>query len=222
MVMSPLMSTLRLAATATTWLLLLGTPVAWWLTRTRSRRKGLIETVLARPLVLPTAVLAFYLLLLVSARGLVGGQSAAWGGGPLNLSFEGLVVGLVLYALPFVVRPLQAAFAVAGREPLEAAATLGAGPLDRLLTVALPLAWRGLLAATVLGFAHTLGAFAIALMVGANVAGRTRTTSITVDDRVAVLDYASAHRFALPLLVFALATLLLIYCGPRRWRRRPA
>ena len=214
------MSTLQVAATATMWLLLLGTPVAWWLARTRWRRKALVETVLARPLVLPPAVLAFYLLLLLSARGLVGGQSAARGGGPLSFSFAALVVGLVLYALPFVVRPLQAAFVVAGREALEAAATLGAAALDRLLTVALPLAWRGLLAAAVLGFAHTLGALAIALMVGANVAGRTRTISVTVDDRVALLDYTSAHRFSLPLLAFSFAALLLIYGGARLSRRR--
>ena len=213
------MSTLRLAATATMWLLLLGIPVAWWLARTRWRRKALMETALARPLVLPPAVLMFYLLLL-SARGLVGERPAVWDGGPLSLGFAALVVGLVICVLPFVVRPLQATFAVAGREPLEAAATLGAAPLDRLLTVALPLAWRGLLAAAVLGFAHTLGAFAVALMVGANVAGRTRTISLTIDDRVAVLDYTSAHRFALPLLAFSLAALLLIYGGARLVRRR--
>ena len=216
--MSPLLSILRLAATATVWLLALGIAVAWWLARTRSRRKAPIEAILARPLVLPPAVLAFYLLLLLSARGLVGGRSAAWENGPLTFSFVGLASGLVLYALPFVMGPLQASIAVAGREVLEAAATLGAGPLDRFATVALPLARRGLLTATVLGFAHTVGEFGVVLMIGGNIPGRTRVVSIDVYDRVESLDYAGAHRLSLLLLVFSFLLLLLVYGGAGRRR----
>lgn len=218
--MSPLLLTLRLAATATFCLLLLGTPVAWWLARTSSRWKAPLEAVVALPLVLPPTVLGFYLLLLLSPNGPVGRFWTSLGGGPLVFSFTGLVIGSVLYSLPFVVQPLQASFAAVGTAPLEAAATLGAGPVDRFLTVALPLARRGLLTATVLGFAHTVGEFGVVLMLGGNIPGRTRVVSIEIYNRVESLDYAGAHRLSLLLLVFSFAALLVVYAGPRLLRRR--
>lgn len=218
--MSPLALSLRLAAVTTCWLLVLGMPLAWWLARTRWRGKPLLEALVALPLVLPPTVLGFYLLLLLSPRGPVGRLWAGLGGEPLVFSFTGLVVGSILYSFPFVVQPLQASFAAVGKAPLEAAATLGAGPLDRLVTVALPLARRGLLTATVLGFAHTLGEFGVVLMLGGNIPGRTRVVSIEIYDRVEALDYAAAHRLSLLLLVFSFLVLLLVYGGPRLWRRR--
>jgi molybdate transport system permease protein len=220
--MSPLLLTLRLAATATFWLLLFGTPIAWWLARTRSRWKAPLEAVVALPLVLPPTVLGFYLLILLSPRGAVGGLWTSLGGGPLVFSFTGLVIGSVLYSLPFVVQPLQASFGAVGTAPLEAAATLGAGPVDRFLTVALPLARRGVLTATVLGFAHTVGEFGVVLMLGGNIPGRTRVVSIEIYNRVESLDYPGAHRLSLLLLVFSFAALLMVYAGPRLLRRRTA
>jgi len=217
--MSPLLSILRLAATATVWLLALGIAVAWWLARTRSRRKAPIEAILARPLVLPPAVLAFYLLLLLSARGLVGGRSAAWENGPLTFSFVGLASGLVLYALPFVMGPLQASIAVAGREVLEAAATLGAGPLDRFATVALPLARRGLLTATVLGFAHTVGEFGVVLMIGGSIPGQTKVLSIAIYDYVETLRWQQAHILSAGMLIFAFSVIFAVMVLDKRVAR---
>jgi molybdate transport system permease protein len=175
--------------------------------------------VVALPLVLPPTVLGFYLLLLLAPRGPLGRLWADLGGGTLVFSFAGLVVGSVLYSLPFVVQPLQASFAAVGRAPLEAAATLGAGPLDRFLAVALPLSRRGLLTATVLGFAHTVGEFGVVLMLGGNIPGRTRVVSIEIYDRVEALDYGAAHRLSLLLLVFSFLVLLLVYAGPSLRRR---
>jgi molybdate transport system permease protein len=220
--MSPLLLTLRLAAVTIFWLLLLGTPLAWWLARTRSRLRAPIEAVVALPLVLPPTVLGFYLLLLLAPRGPIGALWASLGGGPLVFSFAGLVVGSFFYSLPFVVQPLQASFTTVGRPLLEAAATLGAGPLDRFLSVVLPLSRRGLLTATVLGFAHTVGEFGVVLMLGGNIPGKTRVVSIEIYNRVESLDYAAAHRLSLLLLVFSFLVLLLVYAGPRfwQWRRR--
>ena len=217
--MSPLLLTLRLAAVTTLWLLLLGMPLAWWLARTRSRWKAPIEAVVALPLVLPPTVLGFYLLLLLAPRGPLGGLWAQLGGGTLVFSFGGLVLGSILYSLPFVVQPLQASFTAVGRAPLEAAATLGASPLDRFATVALPLARRGLLTATVLGFAHTVGEFGVVLMLGGNIPGRTRVVSIEIYDRVESLDYAGAHRLSLLLVALSFLVLLLVYGRLRPWRR---
>jgi molybdate transport system permease protein len=212
---SPLLLTLRLAATTTACLLLVGTPLAWWLARSRSPLRAPLEAVVALPLVLPPTVLGFYLLLLLSPRGPVGGLWGALGGRPLVFSFGGLVIGSVLYSLPFVVQPLQASFVAVGTGPLEAAATLGAGPLDRFWSVALPLARRGALTATVLGFAHTVGEFGVVLMLGGNIPGRTRVVSIAIYDRVEALDYAAAHRLSLLLVALSFAVLLLVYGGRR-------
>ncbi|HVS02795.1 MAG TPA: molybdate ABC transporter permease subunit [Thermoanaerobaculia bacterium] len=215
---APLLLTLQLATVTTVVLLLLGTPLAWWLARTRSRWRPPIEAVVALPLVLPPTVLGFYLLVGLAPQGPVGGVWQRLGGPPLVFSFGGLVIGSVLYSLPFVVQPLQAAFAAVGRLPLEAAATLGAGPVDRFRTVALPLAGRGFLTATVLGFAHTVGEFGVVLMIGGNIPGRTRVASIAIFDHVEALEYGQAHALSLTLLAFSFAVLLLVYAT----RRRPA
>ena len=164
---------------------------------------------------LPPTVLGFYLLLLLAPRGPVGNLWAHLGGPPLVFGFGGLLVGSLLYSLPFVVQPLQASFAAIGPLPLEVAATLGAGRLDRFRTVALPLARRGLLTATVLGFAHTLGEFGVVLMIGGNIPGKTRVVSIEIYDRVEALDYAAAHRLSLLLILLSFTVLLVVY-GSRR------
>jgi molybdate transport system permease protein len=210
-----LLLTLRLAAISTAALLLVSTPLAWWLSRTRSRWKPPIEAVVALPLVLPPTVLGFYLLLALGPRGPVGASWLALGGEPLVFSFTGLVIGSVIYSLPFVVQPIQASFEEMGRAPLEAAATLGAGPLDRFASVALPLARRGLVTGSVLGFAHTLGEFGVVLMIGGNIPGRTRVVSIAIYDQVERLDYASAHRLSAILLAVAFAVLLLVFAAAR-------
>ncbi|HHQ41025.1 MAG TPA: molybdate ABC transporter permease subunit [Chromatiales bacterium] len=209
-------TTLRLALVSTLVLLLLGTPLAWWLARTRARLRPAVEALVALPLVLPPTVLGFYLLLLLGEGGPLGPLWARLGGG-LAFSFEGLVVASVLYSLPFVVQPLQGAFEAVGERPLEAAATLGAGPVDRFFTVALPLARRGLLTAATLGFAHTVGEFGVVLLVGGSIPGETRVLSIAIYEHVEALDYASAHRVAALLLAFSFAVLAVVY-GLRRRR----
>jgi molybdate transport system permease protein len=212
-----LLLTLRLAAVSTAALLVLSTPLAWWLARTRSRLRAPIETVVALPLVLPPTVVGFYLLLALGPHGPLGQAWQALGGGPLVFTFSGLVVGSVVYSLPFVVQPIQSSFEEMGRAPLEAAATLGAGPIDRFFTVALPLARRGFLAGGVLGFAHTLGEFGVVLMIGGNIPARTRVVSIAIYDRVESLDYAAAHRLSLALLLLSFAVLVAVFAN-RRFR----
>lgn len=209
--------TLRLAAATTGVLLVLGTPLAWWLARTRSRARPVVEALTALPLVLPPTVLGFYLLVLLAPTGPVGGAWAALGGDRLVFSFPGLLVGSVLYSLPFVVQPLQNAFTAMGDGPLEAAATLGASPLDRFVTVALPLARPGFFTAATLAFAHTVGEFGVVLMVGGNIPGRTQVVSIAIYDHVEALDYASAHLLAAGLTAFAFAVLLTVYAMGRRF-----
>ncbi len=209
-------TTLQLALVSTLVLLLLGTPLAWWLARTRARLRPAVEALVALPLVLPPTVLGFYLLLLLGEGGPLGPLWARLGGG-LAFTFEGLVVASVLYSLPFVVQPLQGAFEAIGERPLEAAATLGAGPVDRFFTVALPLARRGLLTAATLGFAHTVGEFGVVLLVGGSIPGETRVLSIAIYEHVEALDYASAHRVAALLLAFSFAVLAVVY-GLRRRR----
>ena len=208
--------TFRLAFSTVVVLLAVGTPLAWWLAYTRSRARPVVEALVAMPLVLPPTVLGFYLLVLLGPQGLVGGFWEAAGGARLVFSFTGLLLGSMLYSLPFVVQPLQNAFMLIGRAPLEAAAVLRAGPLDRFFHVALPLARRGFVTATVLGFAHTVGEFGVVLMVGGNIPGRTRVLSIAIYDRVEALDYAGAHIMAAALLVFSFAALLAVY----RWGGR--
>jgi len=209
--------TLQLATLSTLILILLGTPLAWWLARTRFRFRAAVEALVALPLVLPPTVLGFYLLIALGARGPVGGLMESLGGRPLAFTFAGLVVGSVLYSLPFVVQPLQGAFAAVGRRPLEVAATLGASPLDRFLTVAAPLARHGFVTAAVLGFAHTVGEFGVVLMIGGNIPGETQVLSIAIYDHVEMLDYGQAHWLSGGLLLFSFLLLLLIYVFNRRF-----
>jgi len=217
--MTPLLLSLQLAAVTTLVLLLLGTPLAWWLARARSWVKAPIEALVAMPLVLPPTVLGFYLLVALGPQGPVGSVWRAAGGGALVFSFSGLVIGSVIYSLPFVVQPLQAAFETVGRDPLEAAETLGAGPIDRFFTVAVPLARRGFLTAATLGFAHTLGEFGVVLMIGGNIPGKTRVVSIAIYDHVESLSYAEAHVLSAVLLLFSFGVLLTVYIANRRVTR---
>ncbi len=210
--------TLQLAAVSTAILLALGAPLAWWLARSRWRFRFVVEAIVALPLVLPPTVLGFYLLLLLGPNGPVGGTLQALGGRPLAFTFGGLVVGSVLYSLPFVVQPLQNAFAAVGRRPLEVAATLRAAPLDRFFSVAVPLAAPGFLTAAVLGFAHTLGEFGVVLMIGGNIPGETRVASIAIYDHVESLDYVQAHAMAGALLALSFLLLLAVYGLNRRFR----
>jgi len=206
--------TLRLALVSTLLLLLIGTPIAWWLARTRWPYKYLVEALVALPLVLPPTVLGFYLLILLG----INGPLAALGGGSLAFTFSGLVVGSVIYSMPFVIQPLQDAFQAAGRRPLEVAATLRASPRDSFLTVALPLARPGFITASVLGFAHTLGEFGVVLMIGGNIPGQTRVLSIAIYDHVESLDYASAHWLAGGLVILSFILLAAVYAVNRRFR----
>jgi molybdate transport system permease protein len=219
--LEPLWLSLRLAATATAVLLVLGTPLAWWLSRAHGWWRAPIEALVALPLVLPPTVLGFYLLLALGPRGPLAPLFRALGVVPPVFSFSGLVIGSVLYSLPFVVQPLVASFASVGRLALEAAATLGAGPLDRFATVAAPLARRGFLTAATLGFAHTLGEFGVVLMIGGNIPGRTRVVSIAIYDHVESLDYATAHRLSLGLLVFSFALLWTVFALNRERPQLP-
>ena len=211
-----LLLTLRLAAISTALLLLFATPLAWWIAQTRSRWKAPIEAIVALPLVLPPTVLGFYLLLALGPHGPVGSLWGALGGGPLVFSFSGLVIGSVLYSMPFVVQPIQAGFEQLGRASLDAAATLGAGPLDRFFSVALPQTRRAFLAGGVLGFAHTLGEFGVVLMIGGNIPNQTRVVSIAIYDHVERLDYAAAHQLAGILLAISFAVLLVVFATNRR------
>lgn len=203
--------TLRLAATTTLVLLLAGTPLAWWLARTRSWLKGPVGALVALPLVLPPVVLGFYLLVLMGPNGAVGRLTQSLGWGLLPFSFAGLVVGSVLYSMPFVVQPLQNAFEALGERPLEAAATLRASPLDTFFSVVLPLARPAYLTAAVMGFAHTVGEFGIVLMMGGNIPGKTRVMSVQIYDHVEALEYSQAHWLAGGLLVFSFLVLLALY-----------
>ncbi len=210
--------TLRLAALSTLILLLLGTPLAWWLARTRWRFRFLLEALVALPLVLPPTVLGFYLLVALGPHGPVGALMEMLGGRPLAFTFTGLVIGSVFYSLPFVVQPLQNAFAAIGRRPLEVAATLRASPLDRFFTVAIPLARPGLFSAAVLGFAHTLGEFGVVLMIGGNIPGETQVLSIAIYDHVEALEYQHAHWLSGGLLLLSFVMLITVYALNRRLR----
>ncbi len=203
--------TLRLATVTTAILLLVGTPLAWWLATSTSRWRGPVGALVALPLVLPPTVIGFYLLILLGPRGPVGEVTSALGLGTLPFTFWGLVVGSVMYSMPFVVQPLQNAFAGIGSRPLEMAATLRAGPWDRFLHVVLPLSRQGYFTAAVLGFAHTVGEFGVVLMIGGNIPGQTRVVSVQLYDHVEALDYAQAHWLAAALLAFSFVVLLLVY-----------
>ena len=203
--------TLRLASIVTVLLLLIGTPIAWWLANTHSRWKHPVSAVVALPIVLPPSVLGFYLLIAMGPNGPVGHITQALGLGTLAFTFSGLVIASVFYSLPFVVQPIQNAIEALGKRPLEVAATLRAGPWDQFFTVVLPLARPGFLTAAVLGFAHTVGEFGVVLMIGGNIPGETRVVSVQIYDHVESLDYASAHSLSLMMIVFSFITLLLLY-----------
>ncbi len=210
--------TLRLALVSTLILLVMGTPLAWWLARTRWRYKFLLEAVVALPLVLPPTVLGFYLLVVLGSRGPLGSLMEWLGGRSLAFTFTGLVIGSVIYSMPFVVQPLQNAFSAVGRRPLEVAATLGASPLDRFFTVALPLAKPGFFTAAVLGFAHTVGEFGVVLMIGGNIPGKTQVVSIALYDHVEALQYGQAYALSAILLIISFALLVAVYALNRRFR----
>jgi molybdate transport system permease protein len=212
--------TLRLATLVTGLLLLLGTPIAWWLARTRSWLKGPIAAVVALPLVLPPTVLGFYLLVAMGPHGFVGQLTQSLGLGLLPFSFWGLVVASVFYSMPFVVQPIQNAFEAIGERPLEVASTLRAGPWDRFFSVALPLAKPGFITAAILGFAHTVGEFGVVLMIGGNIPDKTRVVSVQIYDHVEALEYPQAHGLAGAMLVFSFVVLLGLYAfNPTR--RKP-
>ncbi|MGZ8233173.1 molybdate ABC transporter permease subunit [Methylobacter tundripaludum] len=203
--------TFKVATIATVLMLLLGTPLAWWLARTRSAWKGIINAVVALPLVLPPTVLGFYLLVLMGPAGAVGKFTTWLGLGTLPFTFSGLVIASVLYSLPFVVQPLQASFTSIGEQPLEAAATLRASPLDTFFSVVVPLAKPGFLTAAILGFAHTVGEFGVVLMVGGNIPNKTRVVSVQIYNHVEALEYSEAHWLAGGLLLFSFSVLLVLY-----------
>ncbi len=200
--------TLRLAAWTTLALLVLGAPLAWWLARTPSRWREPVGALVTLPLVLPPSVLGFYLLVALGPQGPLGQLTQALGWGVLSFSFSGLLIGSIVYSLPFAVQPLQAAFAEMGPRPMEAAMTLGARPLDAFVSVALPQARHALLTAAVLSFAHTLGEFGVVLMVGGNIPGQTRVLSTLIYGHVEAMDYAQAHLLAGGMVVFAFGALM--------------
>ncbi len=211
--------TLQLASLTTVLLLIIGTPIAWWLARTQSRMKGPVGAVVALPLVLPPTVIGFYLLVTMGPQGFIGQLTQSLGLGTLPFSFAGLVVGSVFYSMPFVVQPIQNAFEAIGERPLEVAATLRASPLDRFFTVALPLARPGFITAAILGFAHTIGEFGVVLMIGGNIPGKTRVVSVQIFDHVEAMEYAQAHWLAGGMLVFSFLVLLVLHS---KGRMKPA
>ena len=209
--LGPLWLSLALASVTTVILLFIGTPLAWWLSGTQSRLRPAIEALTALPLVLPPTVLGFYMLIALGPASPIGGFWLNVTGEALTFSFSGLVVASVVYSLPFMVQPLQNAFAAVGRGPVEAAATLRATPLDAFFSIVVPLSARGFLTATVLTFAHTIGEFGVVLMVGGNIPGETRVISIAIYEHVEMLNYSEAHILSIGLIAFAFAILLLVY-----------
>ncbi|MBV2133085.1 molybdate ABC transporter permease subunit [Pseudomonas sp. MAP12] len=212
--------TLKLATLTTVLLLLIGTPIGWWLARTRSKWKGPIGAVVALPLVLPPSVLGFYLLVAMGPNGFIGQLTQSLGLGTLPFTFAGLVVASVFYSLPFVVQPLQNAFEAIGERPLEVAATLRASPADTFFTVVLPLAKPGFVTAAILGFAHTVGEFGVVLMIGGNIPEQTRVVSVQIYDHVEAMEYAQAHWLAGGMLAFSFVVLLVLYTSRLKqgWR----
>lgn len=206
-----LLLTFKVASLATIFMLLFGAPLAWWLARTDSRFRGIINTLVALPLVLPPTVLGFYLLVLLGKNGIVGEFTTWLGIGTLPFTFAGLVVASVLYSMPFVVQPLQTAFLSIGQQPLEASATLRASPLDTFFSVVLPQTKAGFLTATILGFSHTVGEFGVVLMVGGNIPDKTRVVSVQIYNHVEALEYTQAHWLAGGLLAFSFTVLLILY-----------
>lgn len=213
---SPIGLTLTLAAINTLVLLVLGTPIAWWLARSRSRYRELVGAVVAMPLVLPPTVLGFYLLIALGPYGPGGWIAGLWGARTLAFSFTGLVIGSVFYSLPFMVQPLRNAFAAIGAEPLEAAATLGASRWQQFWRVALPLARPGYITGAVMTFAHTLGEFGVALMIGGNIPGQTKVVAIALFDHVERLQWGEAHVLALGMVLFAFVVIAVTLSIDRR------
>lgn len=203
--------TLKLSAVVTLILLVIGTPIAWWLARTHSRLKAPLAAIVALPLVLPPTVLGFYLLLAMGPNGFVGQLTQTLGIGQLPFTFWGLAIASVFYSLPFMVQPLQNAFESIGPRPLEVAATLRATPLDAFFTVAVPMALPGFLTACVMSFAHTVGEFGVVLMIGGNVAGETRVASVQIYDFVEAMQYSQAHHLAAIMVIFSFVVLLLLH-----------
>lgn len=214
--LGPLWLTLRLALTTTAILLAIGTPLAWWLATTRSRVKPVLEAVTALPLVLPPTVIGFYLLIALNPSSPIGALWVTVTGDTLTFSFTGLVIASIVYSMPFMVQPLQSAFEAIGREPMEAAASLRAAPLDAFVNVAMPLAGRGFLTASVLTFAHTIGEFGVVLMVGGNIPNRTQVISIAIYEHVETLRYEEAHVLSAGLLIFSFCVLFFVYAFNRR------
>ncbi len=217
---SALLTTVKLASVSTAFLLLLSIPLAWWLTRTQWRFKFVVEALIALPLVLPPTVLGFYLLIMFNPSGFLGSSFTALTGSNLAFSFSGLVIGSILYSLPFVVQPLQNSFESIDRDILETASTLGANSVDRLVSVVLPIAFPGLVTASVLGFAHTLGEFGVVLMIGGNIPGETKVASIAIYEHVESLNYTEAHTLSALLLGMSLVLLMLVYATGQRVLRR--
>ncbi len=218
--LGPLWLSVQLAFVSTLILLLIGTPLAWWLSETQSRFKSSVQSLVALPIVLPPTVLGFYLLVLLGPQGAIGSFWVKVSGEALTFSFAGLVIASCVYSLPFVVQPLQQAFESLGRREVEAARTLGASRFDAFRSIVMPLSVPGFLTAAVLSFAHTLGEFGVVLMVGGNIPGETRVISIAIFDHVESMNYAAAHRLSLLLLVFAFAVLLAMFALNRRLARR--
>ena len=216
----PLWLSVQLAFVTTLLLLVLGTPVAWWLARTGSRWKPAVQAVVAMPIVLPPTVLGFYLLILLGPQGAIGSWWVSLTGSALTFSFTGLVIASCIYSLPFAVQPMQTAFESLPRRTLERAWTLGASRLDAFLSIAVPLSVRGFVSGAVLAFAHTLGEFGVVLMVGGNIPGETRVVSIAIYDHVETLNYGAAHNLSLVLLAFAFVVLLAMFVFNHRWSRR--
>ncbi|MCU7834046.1 MAG: molybdate ABC transporter permease subunit [gamma proteobacterium symbiont of Taylorina sp.] len=215
--LAALIITLKLASITTLLLLLIGTPIAWWLSQSRSRFKFLFEAIIALPLVLPPTVLGFYLLVALGPNGPIGGLMQSLGGQSLAFTFSGLVLGSMIYSMPFVIQPLQSAFTAIGKRPMEVAATLRASPLDRFFSIAVPLARPGFLTASVLGFAHTVGEFGVVLMIGGNIPGETQVLSIAIYDHVEILEYNQAHWLSGGLLLLSFLMLLSVYALNRRF-----
>lgn len=212
--------TLKLASITTTLLLLLGTPLAWWLARSKSLWREVVGSIVALPLVLPPTVLGFYLLLMLSPNGFIGQMTQSLGLGTLPFTFSGLVVGSVIYSLPFVVQPVRNAFEAIGERPLEVAATLRASPLRCFFQVALPLARPGFLTGAVLGFAHTVGEFGVILMIGGNIPGETRVISVAIYDHVESLEWDQAHILSAGMLIFAFVVVFTMYTVEKRLTRK--
>lgn len=209
--------TIKLAFISTAILIVIGTPLAWWLSQTKFKFKVIFEAIIALPLILPPTVLGFYLLITLGSNSPLGALLESYGGSSIAFSFSGLVIGSVIYSLPFVVQPLQNSFSAVKRQSLEVASTLGASQLDRFFTVAVPLARSGFVTATVLGFAHTVGEFGVVLMIGGNIPGETGVLSIAIYDHVEAMDYAQAHLLAGGLLLTSFVMLIFVYLFNRHF-----